>query len=292
MFDARESSVSSDTVGRSILAIGLIVLVFGSLTAALLWPTAPEREAAKLAEYQVNLTNSQGNTLALAMPDIQTIAFTSAFMELDGQAYESFENEVKKSRSQDQAAQSITHELEAIFHAHAPLLAQVQPGHIDEMLSLTHERLRQAERSNSPLCASTHYGGSGQSQRAEPATLGMVKSLARQTPETWQYSIDMVTLVLNGANDARKARANNGPVRNIDKAALQGLIFSLMNDGEVRQAIQAYQENNDRAAAIANMDMCAVAITAVSALKTLPQDTKGRLWGDLMQGGEGLAGLF
>ena len=62
-----------------------------------------------------------------------------------------------------------------------------------------------------------------------------------------------------------------------DEAALQGMVMSIMADPDVLPLIVSLQSGGDARKALKGVNVCNLGATAVTAAKTLPQETKGRL---------------
>ena len=80
-----------------------------------------------------------------------------------------------------------------------------------------------------------------------------------------------------------------------DKAAMQGVLMSMASDPQVMPLLMAAQTGTDSGELVASLNVCDLGATAVSAIKTLPQPTKGRAFADLVHqmelGGGDLGGL-
>ncbi len=179
-----------------------------------------------------------------------------------------------------------------VLKAHARDLAQAETSHLDAMLELTRSRLRKASRKGSRWCKGSTYAG------LDPSDLASVdlfeRDLAGLEMPVRDYAFEMLGGLMAAIEDARVHPAAHGPMTPSDEAAIQGAFYSVMSDPQVLPVLMAAQSGGDQARAMAAVDVCDLANTAVLALKTLPQDTKGRMFARMvseMEAGGGKSAL-
>lgn len=130
---------------------------------------------------------------------------------------------------------------------------------IDETANgCTLEALQTVAQSPEKLLAASSYGG-------KLYEFGMRSNLT------------MANLAVAGS----KAGAVDTTLQPRDEQALQSVVLSLMADEEVMSLIQTAMRNGGRGAPpdLANkIDICSLGHTLVVKLKTMPDDTKGRIW--------------
>ena len=154
------------------------------------------------------------------------------------------------------------------------------------MLALTRNGLNRAIDSNSPYCQGIHYSALGDAPYEFHNAFTVATSFASQVPKVGQYSADIATLMLQAAASARTSTTHHGPLTNIDKATIEGVLASLEDDPSFKQILQAFQAKQSLSPSLKNMDVCQAGVTAIIAISTLPQDTKTRLWANMFGNGD------
>ena len=86
-----------------------------------------------------------------------------------------------------------------------------------------------------------------------------------------------MTGLMVAIEDAREHPVTRGEMTRADEAALQGMVMSIMADPDVLPIIVSLQSGEDAKKALKGVNVCNLGATAVTAAKTLPQETKGRL---------------
>lgn len=158
------------------------------------------------------------------------------------------------------------------FMEHAANLPHVAVDDLDRMLERVIGELEKASRSGSELCK-----GSMLAKLEGMAPAKLQRELGRAGLD--MDAADALSLELGADALEMLARARSNPARHgkltaRDETALQGLAMSLMADPQIMQAMMASSERE----AMAGMDVCALGVSALSAVRDLPDGTKGRAW--------------
>lgn len=279
MYDARgSSSGGADQIRFALLTIALVAAVF---LVALFWP----------AGNGATRSNSAVRTVAFqtAMPDIRMERFQTALMSLDPGAYTKMERALGRARTEEQAIEVLTKDTGRVLTANKALLAKAPAHHFDRLLDLTKSKLRAASRSDAGWCDGARYVALMNNPRADAARAAFEKELAAGQTELGQYSVDMLTLIMEAAIDARKNGVEHGSLTAQDEAILQGVAISLMGDRQMLPFLLAAQGQGDPTAALAKLDVCAAGLSLMVATSTMPTQTKGRVWAEIARGGKGLS---
>lgn len=171
-------------------------------------------------------------------------------------------------------------QIEAIHTAAVPALltnletlAHISVADLDAMLDSAIVALRRASGSRTPLCQGRTYAALQGKSEAEIEAWFRRQGMSNERFYGWamRFNADFLEMV-------ERAKANptrHGKLTRQDEMALQGVMMSLMTDPSIMQAMAS---GGDEAEAIRRLDVCSVAITALSAVQTLPDETKGRAW--------------
>jgi hypothetical protein len=68
---------------------------------------------------------------------------------------------------------------------------------------------------------------------------------------------------------------------------MQGLVMSMVSDPQVMPLIMQAQAGASPESVLAKLNICELGATAMLAIKTLPQDTKGRVWAEAIRNSGG-----
>ena len=90
-------------------------------------------------------------------------------------------------------------------------------------------------------------------------------------------TFDVMAGLMIAIEDARVHPVQRGTLTRADEAALQGVVMSLMADPDVLPLMVSLRAGDDAKKTLNGVNVCNLGATAVTAAKTLPQETKGRL---------------
>lgn len=285
MFDARINSNYLIKAEKFNLGLFACICIFALLGFAIFVAVYNGTKQSKVVNYQKHLSVAENNIIQITMPDLKLASFKGAYLELSETAHQSLEAKLKQSNDQAQAINITFTETQALISANSDLLANADVRYVDAMLALTRNGLKNAIDINSPYCQGIHYSALGEAPYKFRNTLMVATSFASQVPKMGQYSADMATLMLQAAVNARTSAIPHGPLTNIDKATIEGVLVSLEGDPNLKQLLQAYLSKQPLSPSLTNMDVCQAGATVISAISTLPQDTKVRLWANMFGDG-------
>ena len=113
--------------------------------------------------------------------------------------------------------------------------------------------------------------------------MAAASDLADLGSELTDYSFASISIALLAIEDAQTRPVKHGNLTSRDEAALQGVAMSLMSDPQIMPLLMASGPEGPSKSALASLDMCQLGATAVTALKTLPQGTKGRAFAEMVR---------
>ena len=281
-FDARGESKSS---GGNTLVFGAITLtvVAGAFFAVL---SLPKPDPAPQPVAAATLTPShqapaQDFAVHAAFEGKSARNFLAAMADLDPAARNRLDRRLATAQPYDHTRIAME-EASAVLARHSDQLAQADMRHVDAWLDMTRKQLRSASRSKHRWCAGSRYQAldsvSGfSSQMAAAADLSDLAS------DLTGYTLESLSLALIAIEDAGANPVQHGKITSRDEAALQGVAMSLMSDPQIMPILLASGSGGPSESALASLDVCDLGVTAVTALKTLPQGTKGRLFAEMVR---------
>jgi hypothetical protein len=164
---------------------------------------------------------------------------------------------------------------------HAADLARADVHHLDNILVMTRGHLRSASHSGSSWCQGARFADLDKASFADRAVLN--RELKMLEEPLRDYGLELVTHLLVAIEDARSNPVSHGPLTQTDKAAMQGVMMSMLSDPQVMPLLMAAQTGADTQKLVTSLNVCDLGATAATAIKTLPQDTKGRAFADLVR---------
>ena len=277
-FDARGGKKSS---GGNTLVFGAITLtvVAGAFLAVLNLPKPDPGNPLSIAQADGAAVTTEAQYAAFSGKSARNFLITLG--RVDPDAYASLDRRLARADPYDHT-QIAMEAAGAVLARHKSKLAQADTRHVDKWLDMTRTQLRNASKSRHRWCAGSRYqdfdtisGLSGQ--------MAAASDLADLGAELSDYTFDTISFALVAIEDARAAPVKHGPLTHQDEAALQGVAMSLMSDPQIMPLILASGPNGPPESALASLDMCQLGVTAVTALKTLPQGTKGRAFAEIIR---------
>ncbi|KCZ85096.1 hypothetical protein HAD_05425 [Hyphomonas adhaerens MHS-3] len=272
-FDARKAN-SASASGRQNALFALITLtvVCGAFFAVLSLPQNAAGHDTPLGDRVSSLT--------IDMPDLPGEAAEAYFIALgkvDPEAQMALSGEIMQAGKLDEAAVTglVMAHAETVLRDHAGELAQADTKHVDDILDMTRNKLRTASRKRSKWCDAGRYADLADIEFQKPDVFE--QTLAEVKAPLNDYSFDVMTGLMIAIEDARTHPVERGEMTRADEAALQGMVMSIMADPDVLPLIVSLQSGGDARKALKGVNVCNLGATAVTAAKTLPQETKGRL---------------
>ena len=283
-FDARDSSKSS---GGNNLVFGAITVVIMSAAffAVLNLPTSgpdlrAETDASEPAERIVAIMDADP---AFHHPGLSTNpakAYLATLRRIDPEASKRLDAKLASTRHDKQADVTLVHAAD-VLKTHAKTLALANTHHVDTWLDMTRDGLRRASHKNHEWCAGSRYTALAELDHTSPDAIAY--ELSGLEAELNDYAFTSLNHFLLAIEDARKNPVQRGPVIPRDEAALQGVVMSMVSDPQVLPLIMSAQAGGSPEDAMKSVNVCELAATAVTAVKTLPQDTKGRVFAEIVK---------
>ncbi|WP_300425040.1 hypothetical protein [uncultured Hyphomonas sp.] len=281
-FDARGGEKSS---GGNTLVFGAITLtvVAGAFFAVLNLPHSANHAAPGSAHTLARMQDA-ATTTKMEYPEFSgksARSFLSALSRVDPAARANLDRRLAKADAYDHTKIAIE-EAGKVLARHKSDLAKADMRHVDDWLDMTRSQLKSASRSKHRWCAGSRYqdfntasGLSGQ--------MAAASDLADLGSELTDYSFASISIALVAIEDAQTRPVKHGNLTARDEAALQGVAMSLMSDPQIMPLLLASGPEGPSKSALASLDMCQLGATAVTALKTLPQGTKGRAFAEMVR---------
>ncbi|MEH6696420.1 MAG: hypothetical protein V7675_15370 [Hyphomonas sp.] len=287
-FDARggkRPAISSN----ALFACAVVAVVGGAFLAVLNFPVSSHKDHGRL--NTVDMTDADLLSAPSALTSKPATYYFETLARIDPSASEGLKVQLNKT-GMDQSSIVLEHGA-ALLRERAADLARTDTKHIDGLLVLTRDRLKAASHASNVWCNGEQYAEMNESSLRDPAALRQ-KMAQLETPLR-DYGYEMMAHLLLAADDAARAPVNHGPITHTDKAALEGVVMSMMTDPQIMPLIMAAGTSANPDDLRRQLNVCELGATAMTALKTLPDDTKGRVFADLVNqlatGDAGLANL-
>ncbi|MBU2084635.1 MAG: hypothetical protein KKB75_17255 [Alphaproteobacteria bacterium] len=279
-FDARggkRPAISSN----AIFACAVVAVVSGAFLAVLNFPAASHKDHGHLE------TVDMADTDLLSAPSGLTSKPATYYFEtlarIDPSASEDLKGQLNKhgDRTGIDKSNIVLEHGAALLRERAADLARTDTKHIDDLLVLTRDRLKAASRASNIWCDGEQYADMNESSLRDPAALR--QKLAQLETPLRNYGYELMAHLLLAADDAARTPVNHGPITHTDKAALEGVAMSMMTDPQIMPLIMAAGTSAHPDDLRRQLNVCELGATAMTALKTLPDDTKGRVFADLVR---------
>ena len=281
MYDARKRSGSINS-NATFAGIAIIVVVVAFLVALKL----PVRGSSELTTDSVAALNPAASVDALEdiFRDKTSRTYLALLREVDSGSYADLETAVLAAGgSKDQKMQALIGQTGDILAMNADALAHSDVRYFDEMLMIARDGLRQAARSKSRFCQGSRYSRLNNMSEADTRRFG--EQLMELEGPLREISLKMNTVLLKAIRDARAHPVSYGPLNAADKAAMQGLVMSMVSDPQIMPLMMQARSGTQPEDLLAKLNVCELGVTAVMAVRTLPQDTKGRVWAEAIRQG-------
>jgi hypothetical protein len=281
---------------NAVFALSTIAVVSGAFLLALNFPgTFRTDTAGQRAEIGVATADARPARIQAGLTSRSATTYFETLARVDPGASASLENRLTKANRRPQAEQAeiVFDHAAGLLKTRAAVLARADTRHVDKILVMTRDRLKSASRSGNAWCQGSRYTDLDPSVLGDKAALNHELKMLEEPLR--DYGFELATHLLVAIEDAKANPVDRGALTQTDKAAMQGVVMSMVSDPQVIPLLMAAQTGTDSRDLVSALNVCDLGATAVSALKTLPQDTKGRAFADLVRqmerGGADLAGL-
>ncbi|MEO0884004.1 MAG: hypothetical protein AAFY34_14920 [Pseudomonadota bacterium] len=284
MYDARKYKGGGSL--KDGMAFGLFVML-AALVSFLVAFKVPDLFASASADPAARVIDANASG-ELTFPDIDASRLDAALRRYDVDLHAAATARLASATDTtlDGMGDLLVDELAVALAADQELFARMPIRYLNEVINLSRDRLYKAERRKNPWCKGSSYGDfMGVTDPSQLSLIGdrMRQDMADANAALAQYVVDAGAILLEGAVAARRSPTQLGPVTDQDNAALQGMVVSLVTDEQVMPLMLAAQQG-DADGALEQLNICSLGVTAITAVRTLPEETKGRVWGQIMRG--------
>lgn len=294
-FDARAGKPPARR-SNAVFAVTTIAVMSGAFFLALNFPgTSRPGTAGQEAKTITAAADARPARIPAGLTSKPAKTYFETLARIDPGASASLDERLARANRRPQAEQTqiIFDHAAGLLKSHAADLARADTRHLDEILVMTRDHLKSASRSGNAWCQGSKYADLDPSVFGNKAALSQELKLLEEPLR--DYGFELVTHLLVAIEGAEAQPVNRGALTQTDKVAVQGVVMSMVSDPQVMPLLMAAQTGTDSRDLVSSLNVCDLGATAVSALKTLPQDTKGRAFADLVHqmelGGADLAGL-
>lgn len=225
--------------------------------------------------------------LADIMPDLGVEGLDRALAAFDPAAHKALVTAIGEAAPDDAKVlqEIVVTAVGDIVADNQQVFAAMPVSHVDRVLTRTVDGLRAASSSRNRWCRGQTYLDYRPAieRNAEIGAARLAGDISRDNAGLAQYLVDVGTIMIEGGAEARRSPAERGGLTPQDEAALQGVLFSMMADPQVMGLMLSGQGGADSEKAMAALDFCGLGVTAMMALRTLPQETKGRAWAHVVR---------
>ncbi|MEM0986334.1 MAG: hypothetical protein AAGJ32_08815 [Pseudomonadota bacterium] len=275
MYDARPNKLFGD--GNLLFGIATIIVVGGCFAGAMMVPgLGGQADDAIVAEAETAisapLADPEALNAALSSPDEQR--FLKTLLAIAPDRYinlqQTFADETIDASSrmaivQETAINTVIEQADLLSFASGQSLNRVLDGAIRD--------LKTAAGSGTKYCKGETYADVAGSPEAAVMNWASRQDLNDEDfyPTAMRMNADILELV----RQAQTNPARHGLFTKSDEMEIQKVMISVMADPDVIGVMTA---GDDKAGALTTLNVCAVGAKALGALRTLPDETKGRAW--------------
>lgn len=294
-FDARGGKPPASR-NNALFAVAVVAVVGGAFMLALKFPVAPKSSPADTGSHTIAATVQAPTAQAPSGWTSEAAqTYFATLLRVDPGASSALNKRLAKISGKPRVEQSqivFAHAAD-MLKDHAADLARADTRHLDDILVMTRDRLRSASHASSPWCQGTRYADLDQASFADRAALN--RELKMLQEPLHDYGLELVTHLLIAIEHARTHPVSRGALTQTDKAAMQGVMMSMLSDPQIMPLLLAEKTGGNSDEGVKSLNVCDLGATTVTAIKTLPQDTKGRAFTDLVRqmelGGSDLSSL-
>ncbi|MEM9669922.1 MAG: hypothetical protein AAF950_13430 [Pseudomonadota bacterium] len=282
MYDARKNNGGSLKDG---MAFGLFVLLAAAVSFLAAFSGPDVLGEATDPSAQIIEANANGR---LTLPDIETRALNAALQSFNADLHRA--TTARLAGLQDvtlgNMGSEVLIEVGRSIREDGDAFKRMPLRYLNEVVTLSRIRLRKAASRRDPWCAGSSYRRFIQEPSAQAWVVRsdvIGREVVTSNPALVQYFADVGTILLDGAKDGQRNPTRLGPVTEQDIAALEGLGLSLLTDPQILSLTQAYQAG-EIDPALDTLNVCFVGGAVLTAIHTLPEETKGRVWAQIVSG--------
>jgi hypothetical protein len=286
-FDARTAPGEKKSGNRDVLfGAAVLCIVGGAFFVSLMMFDDTEPQMAEVESSKIVATAQISTPLPSALDSPEATSYFKVLRRVDEDAHAGLMKKLKRASRKPAAAQfqMVQAHAQKVLKDHAVDLSKARTRNVDRLLVLTQKRLKEAARSKTPWCSGAQYAGVMSGDMSKVEALG--EQMTQAEGPLQAYSLEMMSLLMEAILEGRSEPMQHGPVTTIDEAALQGVMMSLISEPQIVPILMAANTGADPEPMIKALNVCDLGATAIVAVKTLPQDTKGRVWSQLVKDAE------
>ncbi|MEL6829028.1 MAG: hypothetical protein AAFO63_02715 [Pseudomonadota bacterium] len=160
------------------------------------------------------------------------------------------------------------------------LLAKADVKHMDAMNNLLTSGLKQLSRSNSKWCRASYY--ESMSNVDPMLALSDLSRALGYGSEFYDWSLDFSMIVLTALEDARVNPKSYSGLTQSDEAVLQRAMMGVIANPQIMKLAMLQNASPAEAErALANVNICDLALSFEGVYNGLPKGTRERLWGEM-----------
>lgn len=277
MYDARGRTGANGGSGGSELwfGVGLVAVVLLSFLAVWKGPDLLSGRGGRGAD-------PERARLAAVFPDERMQDVIIGMKNLDPAGYADFAYGLDRGDSPDAMQSSFTEWSELFYINNMTTLAGMDMKYLDEVLDVMIDATQDLSDARSSWC----QGGTFiRMQTQSPAALerqmdALMATSNRPGTPLYDFNVEMNLIMVKAIDQSRRKPKRYGEMGTGDMITLASAFKALQKAPELR----ALQNRNASASDLANVDMCKLGRRFLKVFRSLPKDTKGRLWHTALSG--------
>ncbi len=289
MYDARGGKPrgSDSTVLFGVLTI---VVVAAAFFGVLFWPTGSGESVTRtiVAENEAGAPNHAVLTM---LKDKRTARYIAALERIDPSTSKDLNADAARLIARGGSKDDMAKLLQATWRNdtadnYQRYLARVDVKHINALLDFTQDALGDLSSKRSKWCKAATY----ENLASKPGTelLDSLINGFEYKSALYNFSMEGNAILFEAIADAKENPKHHGRMTSSDEAAIQGLAMKLMLNPEIMKLSKmSSMSSSGQSDAFRKVNICKLALVAVDAFDSLPNDTKGRLWAEGMRQAKG-----
>lgn len=276
MYDARGPSGTSNKNSNLIFG-GIILLVIGiAFFGVLFFPQASNKPITL-----VTASESVEHPILAELNDDRTRTYIQKLQAAAPKSAEKLSKEAEKALARGAGKNELVMLMLSTYdEGEGRLLAKADVKYFDAMSAHMSKGLRQLSQSNSKWCRASHYESMS---NVDPALV--VSDLGRALgygSEFYEWTLDFSIITLDAIAEARVNPKTYSGLTPSDEAVLQRAAMSLIADPQIMQLMTLQSSSpSDAKRAMANVNICDLALSFDKMFRGLPKGTRERMWGEM-----------
>lgn len=284
MFDARANTFSAD--GNLWFGVASVIVVAGCFFGVLLMPAPGGKDESSISVAAASveppalqdLSDPKALNTRLSSEDEQQ--FLKALLAVAPDKYIELQRKFSENDLTRQGEmQAIQTASTAAISEYAQILPYASTMSVNRVLNGLTTELRRAQQSGTKFCLGATYEGLQNKPQAALARWASDQNLSNEDfyPTAIRINGDLLEMI----RQAKTNPARHGPFTRADQAAVQQALIGIMADPSVVRVMA--NSGDDQRKALQALNICSVGIAALTKLKALPEETKGRAWAAMLR---------